>query len=128
MPSTRMIPPSPNQARRKALSFLLCSLALPSSSWLIKAGFSTGNRLIIDALSLLPFCFFLLVTLLAVNLLGLGLVEAAEDDDEPNPSPGDVGFLVGAGSSVGSVSVVGFWHLIVSLGLVEERRREVWGR
>ncbi|KAJ6294523.1 hypothetical protein OIU76_022574 [Salix suchowensis] len=81
MPSTRMTPPSPNQARRKALSFLPCSLPLTSFSWLIKAGFSTGVLLIIDALSLLlPFGFFLLSLPLAVLL-----VAVAATDCEPNP-------------------------------------------
>ncbi|GLT40302.1 hypothetical protein SLA2020_144470 [Shorea laevis] len=83
-----MIPPSPNQARRKALPFLLCSSNLTSSSLLKKAGFSTGDRLIIDALSLLLFCFF-------VDFPGGEWVE----ENDSNPCPGASPFLGGGASS-----------------------------
>ena len=107
MPSTRMVPPSPNHASRKALSLFLCSSALTSSSLLTNAGFSTGDRLIMDALSLFPFCFFLL-------LLMLGLPEGkGEEEEGPNPCARAVGFL---GEEVGSASTVGFWDLIENLG------------
>lgn len=99
IPCKRMMPPSPSQARRKALSFLFCSLALISSSLLTNVGFSTGTRLIIVALSLLSLCFFLLLTL---DLLNVDVEEEEEDEEEPNPSPDELGFLEGTGSSVGS--------------------------
>ena len=107
MPSTRMIPPRPNQVRRKALSFLLFSLALALSSWSTKAaGFSTGDRLIIDALSFLLFCFLLLVAL----ALKFGLLEGDDDEEEPNPRPGELVFFGGVDSEVFSLRLVlGFW-------------------
>lgn len=127
MPSTRMIPPRPNQARRKALSFLLCSLALASSSWLTNAGFSTGVRLIMEALSLLSLCFLLVLTVLGPALVELDLVGATEDG-VPNPSPGEVDFLGAGDSLVDSVLEVVFWDWIVNLGLDRHRRRGAWRR
>ena len=114
MPSTRMIPPSPNQARRKALSFLFSSFALTLSSWLTKAlGFSTGDRLIIDALV-------------------FGLLEGRDEEEGPNPSPDEPVFFGGvATEAVSSALVVGFWDsdgfwdLTVSVGLVGEWQRGV---
>lgn len=114
MPSTRMIPPSPNQARRKALSFLLSSFALTLSSLLTKAeGFSTGDRLIIDALE-------------------FGLLEGRDDEEDPNPSPDEPVLFGGvAAEAVSSRLVVGFWdsdgfwEFTECLGLVGEWKRGV---
>ncbi|KAJ7949614.1 hypothetical protein O6P43_029929 [Quillaja saponaria] len=117
-PSTRMTAPSPNQVRRKALSFLLCSLTLPLSSSETKAGFSTGDRRIIEALSLLLLPFLLPVAVLASDL---------EDDDDPNPCPDELSFFNGASAEmVSSTLVVGFddsegcWDLTVRWVLGEE--------
>ena len=112
MPSTRMIPPRPSQARRKALSFLPCSLDSPCSSTPRNSGFWTGDRRIMDALSLLPFSFFLLTAVLTV------------EEADPKPCPGEVGWALVEGFWGSEES----WHLILSLGLVGVMRIGVWRR
>lgn len=105
MPSTRMIAPKPNHARRKALSFFLCFFASLSSIPETNFGFSTGERRIIEALSLLPFCFLPLVAALAFFLLKFD----DDVDDDPNPTPGELDFCVGAETdAVSSKLEVGF--------------------
>lgn len=124
MPSTRIIAPRPNQARRKALSFLLTSSALTASCWEAKSGFWIGARRITDALSPFPFCFFFL----EVTGTELGCVGV----EDPNPMPAESGFL-GCGTAVEeetpSVGCVeeDSWDLIEKcVGLALWRRR-YWG-
>ena len=126
MPSIRMTAPKPNHARRKALSFLVCSLASPSSFSETNAGFFIGERRVMEALSLFPCCF----------LLPVGVVFALDlpkfDEDEPNPIPGEMGFFGEAETDAElSKSVVGFedseglWDLIASLDWLVERKQRV---
>lgn len=110
-----MTPPSPNQERRKALSFLPLSLALTSSSSEVNEGFATGDRRIIEALSLL-----LLPLFLSGPEVTFSLVE--DEGDEPKPCPGELVFL--GGTVVSLTSTAGFddseglWALIVKWVLV----------
>lgn len=107
-----MMLPSPNQARRKALSFLLLSLAVASSSSEeANEGFSTGDLLIIEALS------FLVPFILPVTESTFCLVE--DEEDEPNPSPDELVFSGGTAVSLtltAGLELDGsevFWALIV---------------
>ncbi|KAK1575265.1 hypothetical protein Q3G72_003937 [Acer saccharum] len=76
-----MTPPIPNQARRKAFSFFIMSLAL---------AFSKGVLLITDPLFLLLFNFFFLLTLTSPEVVEEE-EEVDDDDDEPNPNPREAG-------------------------------------
>lgn len=110
MPSTRIIAPRPNHARRKALSFWDRSLAWISFVCAAKLGFSAGALRIMEALSFLPFCFFLDDD--------AGLVSAGVEGPKPKPEAAEFGCFVGGGGEatvdedemvvVGEESL-GFW-------------------